>query len=160
MKKHGTSIYLQRDDTFCFLVRNKQNDTVHKQGMYLPLGGKVENGESIDACAIREVIEEAGVHMRTLQFKAVHYIRQLDDDPHHDDWIIFMYVCNDFSGIPQAGNEGHLDWVSLEGTAHKPLYGSDRKHLLWLHRYAFHVAEFTYDGFTHTDTKLMYAAPA
>lgn len=158
MKQVGTSMYLLRDNKVLFLVRNKKNDTVHRQGMYLAMGGKVENGEGTEECIVREVAEEASVQVNSLQLKAIHYIRQLDGV--HDDWVIFMYTSDDFSGEPIAGNEGHFEWVEWDDFEDKQLYGSDREHLRHLREYDFHVTEFTYDGFNHLSTKLLYTSPA
>ncbi|HSX16862.1 MAG TPA: NUDIX domain-containing protein [Patescibacteria group bacterium] len=154
MKKQATSVYLLRGDKLLFLVRNKPNDTVHKQGMYLPAGGKVEPGERVEDCAIREVAEEAGVLINKLHFVGIHYIRQLDDS--HDDWINFMYTSDDFSGEPQAGNEGHFEWVGWDDLEDKQMYAGDRLYLQFFRDYSFHVAEFTYDGFDFVDVQLLH----
>ena len=45
MKKVATSVYLLKNKKILFLVRNKKNDKVHKQEVYLPIGGKVEPAE-------------------------------------------------------------------------------------------------------------------
>ncbi len=55
MKQVATSVYLLKDNKILFLVRNKKNDKVHQAGRYLPIGGKIEPGESIEDCAKREV---------------------------------------------------------------------------------------------------------
>jgi 8-oxo-dGTP diphosphatase len=157
MKKQSTAVYLMRDDEVLFLVRNKKNDTVHVQGHYLPVGGKVENGERIDDCAIREVAEEASVQINKLDFRGIHYIRQIDGI--HDDWVVFVYTSTDFSGEPKPGNEGHFEWVHWDDMKHKPMYAGDRIYMEYFNQYDFHVAEFTYDGFEFVDVTMMYATP-
>lgn len=156
MKIQASSLYLLRDDSVLFLVRNKKNDSVHKQGMFLPLGGKVESGERVEDGAIREAAEEAGVIVNSVDFRAVHYIRQQDGV--HDDWVIFMFTSSDFTGEPKAGNEGHFEWVHWNDLKkkHKHMYGGDRLYMEYFRKYAFHVAEFTYDGFTFQDVKLLF----
>jgi 8-oxo-dGTP diphosphatase len=156
MKKQSTAVYLMRDNEVLFLVRNKKNDTVHLQGHYLPIGGKVENGERIDDCAIREVAEEASIQVNELEFRGIHYIRQINDS--HDDWIVFVYTATNFTGEPQSGNEGHFEWVRWEDMKHKPMYAGDRLYMEYFNQYDFHVAEFTYDGFEFVDVKMMYAS--
>ena len=60
MKKQTTGVYLIKDNKILFLIRNKKNDTMHRSGIYLSIGGHVEVGEGIEEAAIREVKEESG----------------------------------------------------------------------------------------------------
>ena len=49
MKKVGVMVLLMKPGKVLFLVRKKENDDLHKQGIYLPIGGKVERGEGLEA---------------------------------------------------------------------------------------------------------------
>jgi len=158
MKRQATGVYLVRGNSLLFLVRNKQNDTVHRQGMYLPVGGKVEPGESIADCAIREVKEESGVQINSLELRGIHYIRQLDD--RHHDWINFVYTSDNFTGEPVAGNEGHFEWVKRKHFPNIQLYDGDRIYLDYLRDYQFHVAEFLYNGFDFVKVDMLHSVAA
>src|SRR5437773_11749786 len=109
MKNQTTGVYLLKKDKILFLVRNKKNDTRHIQGKYLPIGGQVELGESIEKSAIREVKEESGITVNTLDLKGIIYIR--GQASQNADIIMFLFTSSDFEGPPVAGNEGHFEWV-------------------------------------------------
>lgn len=153
MKILATSVYLIRNKEILFLVRNKENDKVHKQGMYLPIGGKIEPGEGIEACAIRETAEESGVIIKSLELKGIDYIRShMGGD---DDWVNFIFVSRDFEGEPKPGNEGHFDWVDIDKIKEANLYEGDKIYLEYLFKFKFFVVEFLYSGFNLLEHKLI-----
>jgi 8-oxo-dGTP diphosphatase len=76
MKKQATMIYLTRGDEILFLERRKENDKVHKQGMHIPMGGKVEKGEPIEDCIKREALEESGIKVNSVDLRGVIYFRE------------------------------------------------------------------------------------
>lgn len=145
MKKVTTAVYLIRDNKILFLVRNKAGDTDHKQGMYLPIGGKVELGESLETCAIREVEEESGIKINSLELKGVVYIT--GQGKAEFDWVNFLYTSSDFNGEAVPGNEGHFEWVDLDKLENANLYPGDKIYLEYLRKYKFFVVEFVYKGY-------------
>ena len=60
MMKLATLCYLRDGENTLMLHRIKKANDMH-QGKWNGLGGKVENGETPEACAIREVLEESGL---------------------------------------------------------------------------------------------------
>ena len=156
MKKQATGVYLLRDNQILFLVRNKENDDVHRPGMYLPIGGKIDPAESAEACAIREVAEESGIRVHSVKLRGIHYIRQRNTDD-RADWINFIYTSDDFTGEPQAGREGHFEWVDKDKLATDHMYEGDVIYMGYLRDYDFHVAEFTYNDFEFENVELLYA---
>jgi len=155
MKKVATSVYLLKDKKILFLVRNKKNDTVHKQGMYLPIGGKVEPAESIEECAIREVKEESGIIVKSLELKGVDYIKS--QNSWKDDWVNFVFISKDFKGKAKAGNEGHFEWVDIDKIKNSNLYEGDKIYLQYMFKYKFFVVEFLYKDYKLIETKLIRA---
>ena len=86
------------------------------QGLYTPVGGKIENGESPHAAAIREVQEETG-----LQIEDAHYCGLLvDSSPTDYNWICFVYRASVDYFSPPDCNEGTLTWVPIESLATLP----------------------------------------
>ena len=75
MKKQTTGVYLLKENKMLFLIRNKKNDKMHKSGVYLPIGGHVELSEAIEEAAIREVKEESGIMVHSVDLKGIIYIR-------------------------------------------------------------------------------------
>jgi 8-oxo-dGTP diphosphatase len=144
MKKQTVMLYLEKDDEMLFLIRNKANDTVHKQGMLLPMGGKVEENESIEEAVIREAKEESGITVHTVDLRAVLYFRNFGTQRH--DSIAFLFTSSDFSGEPIPGNEGSFVWEKVKTIANLNLYRQDKVFLDLLLKHQFFVADFLCEG--------------
>ncbi len=153
MKFHGVMVYVIRDGKILFLIRNKKNDTVHKQGFYVSLGGKIEPGESIEDAAKREAQEEAGITIRELQPKGVLYFKNFG--PHKDDWVDFLFFAEEFTGEPKDGNEGAFVWVDIDKIHTLPMYEGDKVYLHEALKNNFIVMEFTYDQHTYITSKIL-----
>ena len=144
MKKQTVMVYLKRENKLCFLVRDKKNDVVHKQGMLLSIGGKVEPGEGIIEAAKRETLEESSVKANKLDLRAVLYFRNFGTEQH--DWISYLFFCEDFTGEPIPGNEGGFAWHELKDIPKLKFYDMDKVFLKLLTKHQFFVAEFTCNG--------------
>jgi 8-oxo-dGTP diphosphatase len=139
MKKVATMVYLMRGRKILFLIRNKKDDPVHRQGVYIPLGGKVEDNEGVLACAVRETKEESGLIVSDLKLRGV--INYLGGGKNGDDWTSFLFVGSSFEGEPIDGNEGQLVWVEREELASLDLYPGDTILLKNLFAYSFFVMD-------------------
>ena len=60
--KVTTLCYIEKDDSYLMLYRNKKEND-QSQGKWLGVGGKMEEGESPDDCIVREVFEETGFRL-------------------------------------------------------------------------------------------------
>lgn len=155
MKRQACGVYLIKGNKILFLVRKKSNDTTHQQGIYLPIGGKVELRESIEESAVREVKEEAGITIHSLDLKGVTIIRGQSTGEY--DWINFVFTSIDFSGEPVNGNEGDFVWVNIDKIDDFNLYPGDKIYLKYMLQYKFFVADFLYKGFELIEHKLIKA---
>lgn len=157
MKKQATMIYLIRGEEVLFLERRKENDKVHKQGMHIPMGGKVEKGESLENCIKREAYEESGIKVNTLDLKGVIYFRDFGD--YDADWIDYIFVSDDFEGNPKDGNEGNFLWVKQKDFNKLNLYDGDKIFIDYIFnkKYNLFVVEFLYKKFKLLDHKLLKA---
>lgn len=157
MKNVATMTYLFKGNKILFLERKKENDKVHKQGMHIPVGGKVEKGESLEDSAKRETLEESGIKINKLKLRGIIYFRSFGDA--QDDWIDYLYTSNDFTGKPKNGREGNLMWVDRKDINKLNLYKGDKIFLDYLlkKKYKFFVVEFLYDGYNLKDHKLLKA---
>ncbi|MEK7571191.1 MAG: NUDIX domain-containing protein [Patescibacteria group bacterium] len=153
MKKQTTGVYLIKDNKMLFLVRKKKNDRMHRQGVYLPIGGHVELGEGIEEAAIREVQEEAGVTIHSVTLRGIVYIRSQNTGDY--DNIIFLFTSSDFTGEPVAGREGSFEWVDMEKLNEANLYEGDQMYLPLLQKHDFFVVEFLYKGFELVEHKIL-----
>ena len=135
MQKHAVMVYIQKGDQLLFLIRNKKNEKTHLQGIYLPMGGNVEPGESIEDCARREVLEESQLEVKSLEFKGV--VHGMSED----DWVHFIFLCTEFEGNPIAGNEGGFEWVKKTSIPTMHTYENQKNIMQDLFKYNFFVAE-------------------
>lgn len=157
MKKHATMIYLLKGDEILFLERRKQNDKVHKQGMHIAMGGKVEKGESLEDCIKREAYEESGIKVNSVDLKGVIYFRDFGE--HNADWIDYIFVSDDFEGEPVNGTEGNFLWVKQEDFDKLNLYEGDKIFIDYIFnkKYKLFVVEFLYKKYKLLDHKLFKA---
>lgn len=145
MKKQTTGVYLLKDDKMLFLIRKKKNDTMHRQGMYLPIGGHIELGEGLEEAAIREVKEESGITVHSVELKGIVYIRSQNTGEY--DIIMSIFTSSDFTGEPVTGREGSFAWIPLNQLDQANLYKGDMIFLDLMQKHDFFVVELLYKGF-------------
>ncbi len=82
-------------------------------GKYNGLGGHVERGESIQAAAAREILEESALAVSDLRLRGVITI-DLGDEPGIG---LFVFTAEAASRAFTASPEGSLEWVPLSRVA-------------------------------------------
>jgi 8-oxo-dGTP diphosphatase len=88
-------------------------------------GGKVEQGESPEACAIRECQEELSITVSELQFCGQHRFQFVDGY----SILVWVYRTDKFEGIPTESIEAKPLWVSLDKIPYEKMWEDDK---LWL----------------------------
>jgi 8-oxo-dGTP diphosphatase len=140
---------LSDDGRSVLMVHRNARPTDHAFGKYNGLGGKMEAGEDIAACMVREIREEAGIEVLSLRFRGTLAWPGFGDKS--EGWFGFVFVIDAWDGTPLASNpEGDLEWVPLERllAGELPMWEGDK---LWLPMVfdadprAFHGLE-PYDG--------------
>lgn len=154
MKNLATMTYLVKGKKLLFLERHKENDEVHLDGFHIPMGGKVEDGESLEGSAIREIKEESGVIAKKITLRGILYFRGWGKKP--QDWTVFLYTCWNFSGSPKKGREGHFIWAEKKEFKRLNLYRGDEIFLDYLEKYKFFVVEYLYKDYNLQNHKLLY----
>ncbi|WGS52101.1 NUDIX domain-containing protein [Paraburkholderia sp. D15] len=88
------NILFLNDANECLFLQRA--NTGFRDGQYALIAGHLEPGESIEACAIRESKEEAGVTIApgALEFKLV---MRRDSDTNR---ISFFFSCREWEGVP------------------------------------------------------------
>jgi 8-oxo-dGTP diphosphatase len=115
----------------------------HQKGKWNGLGGKAEPGEMPEACAVREVREEAGLEVEELDYRGLIVFPRFDGT---NDWYVWIYLAT-AHGDPRAGDEGELAWIPDERLAELELHEGDRVFLPWLERPGLvFSARFDYEG--------------
>lgn len=135
----STLVYVRRDGHTLMLHKRRG----HQRGKWNGLGGKFEAGETPEACARREVWEESGLEVGTLDLRGFLTFPLFDGAR---DWYVFVFVCRDARGEPVASDEGELRWIPDAELPELALHEGDRTFLPWLERPPFFSARFWYDG--------------
>jgi 8-oxo-dGTP diphosphatase len=139
--------------TLCYVVDREKNKTlmlhrVKKQndmheGKWNGLGGKFEAGESPEDCVIREIHEESGLTIADPKLKGFITFPAFDG---FDDWYVFLFVAEKFSGQLIDSPEGNLEWIENEKLLDLPLWEGDKIFLPWLNGEKFFSAKFEYEN--------------
>jgi len=104
--------------TICFLIKNEgEQPTIclaekkrgFRTGKVNGYGGKLETGETLEECAIRETREEARIIVKELEKYA--YIEFVEP---HITHICHVYVTESWEGEPQETEEMLPSWFGVE----------------------------------------------
>ena len=136
-----TQIYIIDKDKWLLLLRNKKkNDINHDK--WIAVGGKVEPGETVEECAIRETYEETGLVIDHLEHRGIVYFIYDEKEPEE----MHIFTTSSFHGDLQECNEGTLKWIEQENLFTLPMWEGDRIYLeRLLHGMNKFIYEFHYD---------------
>lgn len=139
----ATLCYLRQPGQTLMLLRNRKPGDIHA-GKYNGLGGKLEPGETPEACVCREVHEECGL---TLVEPSLRGLLTFPSFAAGRDWYVWVFVAHRFSGTQHDCPEGELRWVADHELLDLPLWEGDRIFLRWLAEGRFFSARMRYqDG--------------
>jgi 8-oxo-dGTP pyrophosphatase MutT (NUDIX family) len=105
------------------LVENEQGHWlfIYRNGMWDLPKGKLEKGESIEACAVREVAEECGIEEPTIvrQLSTTYHTYTLNEQRILKPTYWFLMKSEDNSELVPQTEEGitEVKWVSLKEAA-------------------------------------------
>ncbi len=137
----GTLCYVRRAGHTLMLLRNKKPQDFHA-GKWNGLGGKFELGETPEECVVREVREESGLTVCTPVLHGVLTFPAFDEV---DDWYVFVYTADRFSGRLIDSPEGELAWIADAQLLDLNLWAGDRIFLPWLAQGRFFSGKFVYE---------------
>ena len=122
--EQATLVYLVRGDSV-LLMRKLRG---HGAGKVNAPGGRVESGESVEACAMREVAEEVGIRVHALELRA---LLRYDDPAEGFAMAGFAFVSSDFEGTPARTAEADPFWCRIDEIPYDEMWENDR---IWLPR--------------------------
>ena len=121
---------LSPDGESVLMVHRNARPHDHAYGKYNGLGGKMEPGEDIAACMVREIREEAGIEVTSLRFRGT--LSWPGFGSNREGWFGFVFLIDGWTGTPLTSNpEGDLAWVRIRSllAGDLPMWEGDR---LWL----------------------------
>lgn len=154
LKQAYTVIYIKDKNTnkFLFLYRNKKKNDIN-HGKYIGIGGKIEPGESKDACILREVYEETNLKLNTFYYMGE--IRYIDLDKGNYE-TMYVYYSDDYAGAIKECSEGTLKFMSEEEFYASPHWEGDKIFLDYaLKNKAFKSVNYYYQNGVNFKTILL-----
>lgn len=133
----------KKNNKTLMLLRNKKKNDYH-QGKWNGLGGKFEPGESPEECAVREIKEESGLDVSSPKLCGFITFPLFDMV---DDWYVFVFTFEKFSGKLINSKEGKLEWIKNDELDSLNLWDGDKIFMKWLSQDKYFSAKFNYqDG--------------
>lgn len=140
--KLATLCYVMKDNKVLMLYRNKKENDYH-EGKWNGLGGKFEQGETPEECAVRELKEETGLDVFNPLLKGIITFPMFDKI---EDWYVFLFVIKEFQGELIDSPEGHLEWIDKDKLFGLNLWDGDKIFIPWLFQEKFFSAKFNYSN--------------
>lgn len=119
--KFTTLCYIERDNKYLMLYRNKKENDLN-EGKWIGVGGKFEEKESPDECLLREVEEETGLTLTEYKLRClVTFVSDKWETEH-----MYVYSATKFEGEIHECNEGVLKWIDKDKIFDLPIWEGDR----------------------------------
>eukprot|EP01037_Dinobryon_pediforme_P025394 gene25394-27529_t len=115
----GVSVCVWRGDEVLMIRRGSPPS----KGLWAPVGGKVEWGETLVEAARREVHEETGIDCDIAAFSQLRELVGVDNSHHV---VLAVFSARWRSGEPVAGDDAdQAEWASVDRLAHYELDRSE-----------------------------------
>ena len=121
----GTLLFVLRAHKGLLQVLLIHKKTGHGQGRVNGPGGKLDAGESLTACATREVLEEVGLQVGHPVCRAELRFVELEGS----QWLGYVYTADQFSGQLTETSEAKPFWCDIEKIPFADMWPDDQ---LWL----------------------------
>ena len=146
-KDPATLVFIIRDGKILLIDKK----TGFGKGKVNGPGGKVEKGESPQACAIRECQEELGITVSNLRYSGQHRFQFVDGYSIH----VWVYSSEEFEGVPVETVEARPLWVSVDEIPYERMWEDDSLWLPMLLRGERFQGRWLFDGDTMLDYELL-----
>lgn len=165
--KESTLCYIEKDNMYLMLHRTKKENDYNKD-KWIGVGGKFEEGETIENCLLREVWEETGLTLTKYKYRGLVIFDS-------DEWELermHLFTATEYEGeinVPVWGmkkrdnnkedfyicDEGELMWVPKYRIQELNLWEGDKVFLkLLLEKEEFFQLTLRYNGEKLVETVL------
>lgn len=122
---------LMQDATLVFLVRENEMLLGYKkrgfaQGKLNGLGDKIEDGETIESAAARELYEECGVMVLPADLKPVARLDFFFPAKREWDQVVHVFVAERWTGEPVETDEMKPAWFSTDAIPFEKMWADDQ----------------------------------
>lgn len=116
---------LSPDRQHVLMVHRIARSSDEQLGMWNGLGGKVEPGEDVWSGMAREIREEAGIEVTSMQLRGTVSWPGFHSDG--GDVFGMIFVIDGFEGEPATANdEGPLEWQKISEISELNMFAGDR----------------------------------
>lgn len=140
-----TTLFLRRGNQLLIAMKKRGFGA----GLYNGVGGKVEPGETVRQCAIRECQEEIGVTPKHITLAGHLDFTDGDDSNVHFD--MYIYECRDWEGEPQETEEMRPLWCDIDKLPFDKMWPGDE---IWL---PYFVAGKPFEGRMRCSTTKLFS---
>lgn len=147
------------NSTLCYIIKNdeclmlhrtkKQNDQSHDK--WLGIGGKFEDKESPEECAMREIKEETGLTVTDYKYRGIVTFVS-------DKWeteYMHLFTVTGFTGDIIECDEGDLEWIKKSEMLKLPMWEGDKIFLNLINKdVPFFSLKLVYNGDSLTNAVL------
>lgn len=115
-----TLAYIEKDDSFLMLLRNKKKNDINAN-KWIGVGGHLEPGESKEEALIREIKEETGLETIKYEYRGlIHF--------NYDGFseLMHLYLVSEIKGTLIECDEGTLKYIKKRDLFDLELWEGDR----------------------------------
>ena len=120
--KNTTLIYIENArGEYLMLHRTKKENDMNRD-KWIGIGGKFEQGESPEECALRETLEETGLTLTDYRYRGIVTFVS-------DEWgteYMHLFTATGYEGTLIECDEGELAWIAKDKLLSLTLWAGDR----------------------------------
>ena len=126
---NSTLCYLRRGQDVMLLHRIKKKNDLN-QDKWIGVGGKFEDKESPEDCALREIREETGLTVTRWQYRGI--VTFVSD--RWETEYMHLFTADEFTGQLKECDEGVLEWIAWKRMLELPHWKGDEIFLSLIER--------------------------